>query len=271
MRLLHLGDVLGQTGRTAALEALPMLRDRLSVDVAVVNVENSAHGFGVTAKICKEFYDAGADVLTTGNHVWDQREIIAYIDEDEKLLRPWNFPDGTPGKGDYVFKTKAGKKVCVINMMGRLFMDPLSCPFQGANKLFSKHKLGKNVDAIIIDFHAETTSEKMAFGHHCDGRASLVLGTHTHVPTADAQILPNGTGYQTDVGMCGDFDSVIGMKKENSVRKFLTKMPSGRFEPADGPATVCGVFIETDDKTGLAKRIESVRIGGRLKGSWPSA
>ncbi len=269
MRLMYLGDVVGRSGRDAVIAALPGLRQSLKLDFVVVNGENSAHGFGITGKICEEFYAAGVDVLTTGNHAWDQREIIGYIDGDPRLLRPLNYPRGTPGRGAGVFVGPRGKKVLVIQVMGRLFMDPLDDPFAAIETEFTRHRMGATVDAVIVDIHAEATSEKMAIGHTCDGRASLVVGSHSHVPTADAQILTGGTAYQTDAGMCGDYDSVIGMKKENAIGRFVRKMPGERLTPADGDATICGVFVETDDKTGLAKRICPVRLGGRLQAIMP--
>ena len=270
MKILYLGDVVGKAGRNAVYAQLPGLRKRLSPDCVIVNVENAAHGFGVTAKICAEMLKAGADVMTTGNHAWDQRDMLSQIGSQDRLLRPANFPDGTPGKGSLVFPARNGRKVAVVQVMGQVFMNPLDCPFATVDRFLNRHALKTGaVDAVVIDIHGEATSEKMAMGHACDGRASLVIGSHSHIPTADGQILPGGTAYQTDAGMCGDYDSVIGMKKDVPLRKFKTKLPQGRFEPAEGPATLCGVFCEADDKTGLARRIEPVRIGGRLKGSWP--
>lgn len=271
MRLLFLGDVVGQSGRDAVVAELPRLRKALQIDFAVVNGENAAHGFGITERICAQLIDAGADVITTGNHVWDQREALSFIEREPRLLRPLNYPKGAPGKGVGLFKAKNGGDVLVINAMGRVFMDQLDCPFAAVDAELNAAGLGRAADAIIVDMHADATSEKMAMGHWCDGRASLCVGTHSHVPTADAQILPKGTAYQTDAGACADYDSVIGMVKDEPIRRFLTKLPGGRMEPANGPATVCGVFVETDPKTGLALRIEPVRTGGRLKGAMPSA
>lgn len=271
MRLLFLGDVVGQSGRDAVVAELPRLRKALQIDFAVVNGENAAHGFGITERICAQLIDAGADVITTGNHVWDQREALSFIEREPRLLRPLNYPKGAPGKGVGLFKAKNGGDVLVINAMGRVFMDQLDCPFAAVDAELNAAGLGRAADAIIVDMHADATSEKMAMGHWCDGRASLCVGTHSHVPTADAQILPKGTAYQTDAGACADYDSVIGMVKDEPIRRFLTKLPGGRMEPANGPATVCGVFVETDAKTGLAVRIEPVRAGGRLKGAMPSA
>ena len=236
------GDVLGKSGRRAILDNIESLRVQLKTDFIIVNGENAAHGFGITEKICKSFYEVGVDVITTGNHVWDQRELMNYIDSDPKLLRPMNYPRGTPGAGYGIFETVTGKTILVMNLMGRLFMDSLDDPFQAVDSMLNKFILSKDVDAIFIDIHAETTSEKMAMGHYCDGRASVVVGTHTHVPTADAQVLMGGTAYQTDVGMCGDYNSVIGMRKESAIARFTKQVPTPRIEPMDGEATLCGVF-----------------------------
>ncbi len=274
MRLLICGDVVGKTGRDVLGAHLPDLKMRLAIDFTVVNAENAAHGFGLTRKIADEIYAMGADVLTTGNHVWDQREIIDWIADEERLIRPINYPEGTPGRGKNVFETAGGKRVLVMQPMGRLFMDPLDDPFGAADDSLRNQRLGRgmggNLDAAIVDFHAETTSEKMAMGHYLDGRVSVVVGTHTHVPTGDAHILAGGTAYQTDLGMCGDYDSVIGMKKQAAIDRFTKKLPTGRLEPAEGDATLCAVFVETDDHSGLARRIEPVRVGGRLAPTIPS-
>jgi len=264
MRILIVGDVVGKSGRLAVEDHLPVLRHRLDLDFVVVNGENAAHGFGITDKICKQLYEAGADVITTGNHVWDQREIMNYIDTDPRLLRPLNYPAGTPGKGTGVFEARGGGKVMVVNPMCRLFMDPLDDPFAGTEAALEGVKLHETVDAIVVDVHGEATSEKQSLGHVLDGRVTAVVGTHTHVPTADHQVLPGGTGYVTDLGMTGDYDSVIGMKKEAASARFATKLPQGRLEPADGEATLCAALIVTDDATGLARSIEPVRVGGRL-------
>jgi metallophosphoesterase (TIGR00282 family) len=270
MRLLYLGDVVGRSGRDAVVEKLPELRRRLELDFVVVNGENAAHGFGITPKICEDFYAAGVDVVTLGNHSWDQREIMPYIDGDARLLRPLNYPVGTPGKGMGIYPAPRGKKVMVIQVMGRLFMDPLDDPFAAVERELSRMRVGPGgVDALILDVHAEATSEKMSLGHLADGRASLVVGSHSHIPTADAQILSGGTAYQTDAGMCGDYDSVIGMKKDAAIHKFVRKIPGERLSPADGPGTVCGVFVETDDRTGLAARVSALRVGPRLAEVWP--
>ena len=264
MRLLYCGDVVGKAGRKVLKEHLPGLQNRLKLDFVLVNGENAAHGFGVTSKIYKEFMDLGVGAVTTGNHAWDQKEMLVEIDGLPGMIRPHNYPAGTPGQGAKVFTVASGRKVLVVQVMGRLFMDPLDDPFACLEKELSRYKLGAGVDAIMVDVHAEATSEKMAVGHFLDGRVSLVAGTHTHIPSADAQILPNGTAYQTDVGMCGDYNSVIGMKKDAAIARFTRKVPGARLEPQDGPATLCAVYVETDDRTGLAARIEPVRLGGRL-------
>jgi len=270
MRLLFCGDVVGRSGREVVLQNIPKLRERLSLDCVIVNGENAANGFGINASICKDFYKAGVDVITTGNHIWDQRETIRYIDQDKNLLRPINFLSSSPGQGFFVHSTAKGQTVLVINAIARLFMDASEDPFSSIDALLKKFVLGSSVSAIVVDFHGEATSEKMAMGHFCDGRVSLVVGTHTHVPTSDAMILDGGTAYQSDAGMCGDYNSVVGMAKETPIFKFVRKMPPlERMTPAQGEATLCGVYVETDDKTGLAVSIHPVRIGGRLSETLP--
>ena len=263
MRLLFCGDVVGRVGRDVLIAEVPRLRRELALDFVVANGENAAHGFGITDKICADLYGCGVDVITTGNHVWDRREIIAYIDGDPRLLRPVNFPPGTPGAGHGVYALADGRKIMVVNAMARLFMDAIDDPFAAIDRLLGAHPLGA-VTAILVDFHGEATSEKASMGHFCDGRASAVIGTHSHCPTADHQILPQGTAYMTDAGMCGDYDSVIGMRKEAAIARFVSKLPGERLEVADGAATLCGVVVETDDATGLARRIAPLRLGGRL-------
>ena len=275
MNILFCGDVMGRAGREAVKQHLPGLRRDLALDLVVVNAENAAHGFGLTERLCGEFYDCGVDILTTGNHVWDQRELIAYIDRDPCVLRPANFPPGTPGAGWRLHRLGGGHDVLVINLMGRLFMDALDDPFARLEAILADfslgagHPLGIGAAAILVDFHAEASSEKMALGHFADGRVSAVFGTHSHIPTADAQILPGGTAYQTDAGMCGDYDSVIGLQKGPAVRRFVTKMPGERPQVAEGEGTLCGIVLETDDQTGLARRVEPVQIGGRLSPHLP--
>ncbi|MBM85534.1 MAG: metallophosphoesterase [Rhodospirillaceae bacterium] len=269
MRVLFLGDIVGRAGRHAVRTYLPVLRDHLVPDFIVVNAENAAGGFGITESICDALFQVGADVITTGNHVWDQRDIIEHIDRERRLLRPINYPIGTPGGGVGLFEAPNGRRVLVINVMLRLFMDPLDDPFRAIDRVLDKTPLGFEADFVLVDMHGEATSEKMGMGHHLDGRVSAVIGTHTHVPTADTMVLPAGTAYQTDAGMCGDYDSVIGMKKDSPLVRFTTKMPSARFEPAEGEGTVCGAFIVTDDRTSLATSIEPVRIGGVLSETMP--
>ena len=264
MNILLCGDVVGRAGRDAVKAYLPALKRDLAIDVAIVNAENAAAGFGLTERLAGELYDAGADILSTGNHVWDQRELIQYIAKDPRILRPANFPEGTPGAGWHLHPLGDGRNVLVVNLMGRLFMEALDDPFAGLEAILAQFPLGRGASAIVVDFHAEATSEKMAFGHFADGRVSAVLCTHTHVPTADAQILPGGTAYLSDAGMCGDYDSVIGMQKEPVVRRFVTKVPGEKAKPAEGEGTLCGVFVALDAATGLARHIEPVRVGGRL-------
>jgi metallophosphoesterase (TIGR00282 family) len=253
MRLLFLGDVIGRNARDEIIAQLPGLRTKYNLDAVIVNGENAAHGFGITAQICTDLYNAG----------------IAYIGGDPKLLRPLNFPEGTPGKGSYIIQTKRGHKILVANVMGRLFMDALDDPFAAIDKLCRANRLGKDVNAIVVDIHAEAGSEKMGMGHFCDGRVSFVVGTHTHVPTADAQILPKGTGYQTDAGMCGSFNSVIGMDASISVNRWTRKMPGEKHRPAEGPVTLCGAMVDIDPGTGLCTRIQPFRLGGRLLEALP--
>jgi metallophosphoesterase (TIGR00282 family) len=270
MRILFIGDVVGRTGREAVGAALPRLRESLRVDLAVVNAENASHGFGLSPDMATALFAAGADVITLGNHAWDRKEIIPYIAETPRLIRALNFPPGTPGGGSVVVEVPGGKRALVAQAMGRLYMDPLDCPFRGTAELLTKHRLGVTVQAILVDLHAEATSEKMAFAHIFDGQVSVVVGTHTHCPSADAQILPGGTAFQSDAGMSGDYDSVIGMAKDSAALRFWRKMPGERLTPAEGDATVCGVFVETDDATGLARRVEPVRLGGRLAQAMPA-
>ena len=265
MRLIFLGDVVGRSGREAVQRELPLLKERYRPDLVVVNGENAAHGFGITEDIFNGLIDAGADVVTLGNHSFDQREALIFIERTPNMLRPLNYPAGAPGRGANLFQTTAGQQVLVINAMGRVMIEPvLDDPFPAVAREIDACSLGRGCDAILVDFHAETTSEKMAFGHFADGRVSLVVGTHTHVPTADCQILQNGTAFMSDAGMCGDYDSVIGMAKEEPIQRFLRKLPVERMRPAEGAATVCGVAVETDDKTGLAVKAAPIRVGGRL-------
>ena len=265
MRLIFLGDVVGRSGRDAVFQHLPLLRERYRPDCVVVNGENAAHGFGITADIYLRLRDAGADAVTLGNHAFDQREILLTIDREDRLIRPLNWPAGCPGRGTAMVETADGRRVLVINAMGRVMIEPqLDDPFPAVDREIESCKLGRDCDAIFLDFHGEVSSEKMAMGHFCDGRISAMAGTHTHTPTADHVILPGGTAYQTDAGMCGDYDSIIGMDKAEPLQRFLRKLPVERFRPAEGEATICGLAIETDDRTGLALRLAPIRIGGRL-------
>jgi hypothetical protein len=271
LRLLFLGDVVGRSGRDALTAKLPTLRAALGADLVVVNGENASHGFGLAPDMARAFLAAGADVITLGNHAWDRKEIIPFIEGESRVIRPANFPPGTPGRGAVVVDVQGNRRALVMNVMGRLFMDALDDPFRAVQAELQKHRLGQTIQAAVIDVHAEATSEKQAFGHSFDGLASLVIGTHTHTPTADHQILPGGTAYQTDAGMCGDYDSVIGMQKGGAALRFWRKMPGEKLAPADGEATLCGLFVETDDATGLATRVEPVRLGGRLSQAMPAA
>jgi hypothetical protein len=272
MRLIFLGDVVGRAGRDAVSRELPLLRERYRPDLVVVNGENAAHGFGITEDIFQGFLAAGADAVTLGNHAFDQREALVFIERHPNLLRPVNWPNGCPGRGSALIETASGQRVLVLQAMGRVMIEPmLDDPFPAVERELDACPMGRACDAVLIDFHAEASSEKMAFGHFCDGRASLVVGTHTHVPTADHQILPRGTAYLTDAGMCGDYDSVIGMEKTEPLQRFLRKLPVERMRPAEGEATVAGVAVETDDRTGLATMVAPLRIGGRLSPALPSA
>lgn len=269
MRLLFLGDLVGRNGRGAALEAIPYLRRRYNLDFLIVNGENAAGGFGITEAILVDLLDAGADAVTLGNHAFDQRDALVFIARHPQLLRPVNYPEGTPGRGAGLFKARNGMDVLVINALGRVFMNEMDCPFRAVDREITACALKRNADAIFLDFHAEATSEKQSMAHFLDGRVSAVVGTHTHVPTADERILTGGTAYMSDAGMCGDYDSVLGMQTEEPVSRFLSRVPSQRFEPATGVATVCGLAIEIDDETGLARRLNAVRLGGDLTPTEP--
>jgi 2',3'-cyclic-nucleotide 2'-phosphodiesterase len=270
MRILFIGDIVGRSGRAALLQRLPALIKDWKLDFVAVNGENAAGGFGITEAIYQEFVDAGADVITGGNHSWDQKEALVFIERAPRLLRPINYPPGTPGRGVTMLEARSGARVLVVNLMGRIFMDPLDDPFAAIERELSACALKRDADAIIVDMHCEATSEKQAMAHYCDGRASLVVGTHTHAPTADHQILPRGTAFISDVGMTGDYDSVIGMNKDEPLNRFVRRIGAARFEPALGPATLCGVAVETDNATGLARRIGAVRLGGRLEEARPA-
>jgi len=257
--------VVGRSGRMIVTERLPGLIRDWKLDCVIINGENAAGGFGITETIYNEFVEAGANAVTLGNHAWDQKEALVFIERAPRLIRPVNYPAGTPGRGAALIETRSGGRVLVVNAMGRIFMDPLDDPFAAVDRELSACALHVGADAIVVDMHAETTSEKQAMGFFCDGRASAVVGTHTHAPTADQRIMPGGTAFMSDVGMTGDYDSVIGMAKEEPLQRFLRRVPSSRFEPATGPATFCALAVETDPATGLAQRVSAVRVGGCLQ------
>jgi hypothetical protein len=272
MRILFLGDVMGRTGRAAVVDRLPGLRADWRLDFVVVNAENASNGMGLSPEHARLLLQAGADCLTLGDHAYDQKDIIPFLETEPRVLRPLNWARvPPPGQGARVFEAPGGRRVLVAAVLGRVFMkQPFEDPFSAVDAVLSAHALGAAVNATVIDVHAEATSEKMGLGHWCDGRASLVVGTHTHVPTGDARILTGGTAYMTDAGMCGDYDSVIGMDRMEPMRRFITGMAKGRFEPAEGPATLSGVLVETDDRTGRARRVEAVRLGGSLPEALPA-
>ncbi len=270
MKLLFLGDVMGRAGRAVVAERLPGLRTEWGLDFVVVNGENASSGMGLTPDHARAVLAAGADCITLGDHAFDQKDMLTFIESEPRIIRPLNYAKGAPGKGARLFEARGGRKVLVVQALGQVFMKrPFDDPFSAVDAVLKTYPLGGQAQAVMVDMHAEATSEKMAMGHWCDGRASLVVGTHTHVPTGDAQILGGGTAYLTDAGMCGDYDSVIGMDKAEPLRRFITGMAKGRFEPANGPATLSGVYVETDDKTGKATRVVPIRIGGRLAESRP--
>jgi metallophosphoesterase (TIGR00282 family) len=270
MRLLFLGDVMGRAGRTALAETLPRLRADWRLDFVVVNAENATSGAGLSGAHARAILEAGADVITLGDHAFDQRDMLQFIATEPRVIRPLNYAKSAPGQGAGLFQDARGRKVLVAQALGQVFMKrPFDDPFSALDAGLKPYPRGGLAQAVIVDIHAEATSEKMAMGHFCDGRASLVVGTHTHVPTADAMILSGGTGYLTDAGMCGDYDSVIGMEKAEPLRRFITGMPKERFTPAGEAATLSGVFVETEDRTGAATRIAPVRVGGRLQDAAP--
>jgi hypothetical protein len=269
MRILFIGDIVGRSGRTILLNHMPKLIAEWRLDLVVVNGENAAGGFGITESIYNDFIDAGADAITLGNHAWDQREALVFIERAPRLIRPINFPPGTPGRGAAMIDTKNGAKALVINAMGRIFMEPLDDPFTAIDRELAACPLKSGADAIIVDMHCEATSEKQSMGYLCDGRASLVIGTHTHAPTADHRILPAGTAFMSDVGMTGDYQSVIGMDKDEPLGRFLRRISTSKFEAANGPATLSALAVETDDATGLATKVGPVRLGGVLEETKP--
>ncbi len=270
MKILFLGDVMGRAGRKAVAERLPGLRTQWDLDFVVVNGENATSGVGLSTDHAKALLAAGVDCLTLGDHAFDQKDMLGHIDGEPRILRPINFSKVAPGKGWRLFTLQDGRKIVVAQVLGQVFMKrPFDDPFSAIEPVLKAHPLGGMAQAILVDMHCEATSEKMAMGHWCDGRASVVVGTHTHVPTADAMILPGGTAYLTDAGMCGDYNSVIGMDKVEPLRRFITGMPKERFSPANGVATLSGLYVETDDKTGRATKVAMVRQGGLLPEAGP--
>ena len=264
MNFLFLGDIVGRSGRDIVLSELPKIKVNEQIDFVIVNGENAAGGYGITRKICDELFASGVDVITSGNHIWDQKETADFISEEKRLLRPLNFMDGTPGSGCEIYSLKNKKKIAVINIMGNVYMKKADDVFNCIAIKLQSLKLGKDVDFIIVDIHAEITSEKMAMGHYLDGQVTLVVGTHSHVPTYDFRILNHGTAYQTDAGMCGDYDSVIGMNKEGALKKFLKQPNLERLSPALGKGTLSGIKVTADEKTGLAKDIKPITIGAHF-------
>jgi hypothetical protein len=271
MKILFIGDVFGRSGREALAAHLPLLKRENNPDVIIVNGENAASGAGITDKIARDFFSLGVDVITTGNHVWDKREVVPYIANEPRLLRPINYPPNTAGKGIIRYQTRGGQTVVVINAMARLFMESLDCPFRTVSEAIAGERMGQTSQAIFIDFHGEATSEKMSFAHYFDGKVSAVIGTHTHIPTADAHVMAGGTGYQSDAGMTGDYNSVIGMDKSIAVARFVKKVPGEKNKPALGTGTLCGVLVETNDNTGLAKKLHPIRMGPLLDNVRPAS
>lgn len=270
MKILFLGDVMGRAGRRAVTEKLPKLREEWRLDFVVVNGENASNGMGLSGEHAKALLAAGADCITLGDHAFDQKDMLQFIEQEPRIIRPLNFAKGAPGRGHRVFSDRRGRKILVTQVLGNVFMKrAFDDPFSAADVVLRQHVLGGAVQAALVDMHCEATSEKMGMGHFCDSRASVVVGTHTHIPTGDAQILNGGTAYLTDAGMCGDYNSVIGMEKAEPMRRFVTGMPKSRFTPALGEATLSGVYVETDDRTGLATAVKMIRQGGRLEQAGP--
>jgi 2',3'-cyclic-nucleotide 2'-phosphodiesterase len=270
MKILFLGDVVGRAGRDAVISRLPRLREEWSLDFVVVNGENATAGIGISADHAKAILNAGADCLTLGDHAFDQKDMFSFIETEPRIIRPLNYAKTAPGRGARLFDARGGRKILVAQVLGQVFMKrPFDDPFSAVDAVLRNHPLGGMAHAILVDVHAEATSEKMGMGHWCDGRASVVVGTHTHVPTGDAQILSGGTAFQSDAGMCGDYNSVIGMDKLEPLRRFVTGMGKERFTPAEGDATLAGLYVETDDRSGKATKVRMIRVGGKLQESLP--
>lgn len=265
MKILFCGDIVGRTGRKIVTENLKKIKLEHQIDFTIVNCDNASGGFGVNREAHQEILNSGADVLTGGDHIWDQKEVTTFINDSKRLLRPHNFPKACPGIGARIFATADDRQVLVIHLLGQVFTKyHVGCPFEEAQQLIETYHLKQNVDAIFVDFHAEATSEKMAMGKFLDGKVSAVIGSHTHIPTADCHVMKGGTAYQTDAGMCGDYDSVIGMDKDVPLKMFLQKRKFSKMEPAKGEATLCATIVEIDDATGLAKKITPIKLGGVL-------
>ena len=264
MKVLFFGDIFGRSGRDALINKLPFFKKKYNPDFIIAYGENASHGKGISQSICNDLFSAGIDVITGGNHIFDNHDVFKFIDNEKRLLRPNNYPIDTPGNGYGIYE-KNQKKILVINVMGRVFMQPLDDPFESIRKILNEKKIGIDVSAIIIDIHCEATSEKMAVGHEFDGKSSLIVGTHTHIPTADSRILENGTAYISDLGMCGDYNTIIGMDKNKALERFKKKIPVKGINPSTGEATLSSVLVEVDDRTGLAKSIQQIIIGGSLK------
>ncbi len=260
MKIIYLGDIVARSGREAVKEAISYLKQTYYFDALIVNADNAAHGFGCTPKICTQLFNAGVSAIVTGDHVWNQKDLLPFLDENKRIVRPLNYSANLSGVGAREIPLDNGQKILVSEVVGRVFMEAVDCPLQALDKLLENYTLGKNIAAIFVDIHAEATAEKQAFAHYFDGRVSAVIGSHTHVPTNDAIILPKGTAYQTDAGMCGDYNSVIGFETQAPIERLKDKFSARRLEPSLGKGTVCGTYIETDNKTGLAIKIETIKF-----------
>lgn len=260
MKIIYIGDIVARAGRDALYNNIAKLKETYKFDILIANTDNAAHGFGVTPGICRDMFEKGVGAIVTGDHVWNQREIIPFLDECKKIIRPLNYPDRLAGAGAREIELTNGKRILVAEVVGRLFMEAVDCPAQAMDNLLKSYNLGKNIDAIFVDIHAEATAEKIAFGHYLDGRVSAVIGSHTHVPTSDLMILPKGTAYQTDAGMCGNYNGVIGFETQAPIDRLCRRYTGTKLSPMKGAGTVFGTFIETDDKTGLAIKIEQICI-----------
>ena len=260
MRIIYVGDIVGRAGREALLGNIDKLKEQYRFDVLIANTDNAAHGFGTTPGICRDLLEKGVSAIVTGDHVWNQREIIPFLDECKKIVRPLNYPENLPGCGAREIELANGRKILVAEVVGRLFMEAVDCPAQAMDKLLKSYTLGRNIDAIFVDIHAEATAEKIAFGHYLDGRVSAVVGSHTHVPTSDYMILPKGTAYQTDAGMCGDYSGVIGFETEAPIDRLCRRYTGSKLVALKGNGTLFGTYIETDDANGLATKIEQIKL-----------